>query len=114
MGKSDFCGAPVQQLVRFGMLVALGHSQAAHLHATGALNAGATGADLFGVCETGGGETGGRVRRLAAENGGSCWSPPAGALGRQLSATRLTASLPEATNGADACDACPIRRLEFS
>lgn len=41
-----------QQLVHFAMLVALGHTQAAKLHVQGALKAGATPGELYGVCET--------------------------------------------------------------
>ena len=41
-----------QQLVHFAMLVALGHTQAAELHVRGALKAGASPAELYGICET--------------------------------------------------------------
>ena len=44
--------ARVQQLVYFGMLLPVGHREAARLHATGALKAGASIRDLMGVCET--------------------------------------------------------------
>lgn len=41
-----------QQLVQFGMLVAMRASDAARLHAAGAIRAGATLSDLQGVAET--------------------------------------------------------------
>jgi 4-carboxymuconolactone decarboxylase len=45
-------GPRVQQLVLFGQLVALGHTDPARLHARGALRAGASPGDLVGVAET--------------------------------------------------------------
>lgn len=39
-----------QQLVHFAMLVALGHTHAAELHVRGALKAGSSAAELYGVC----------------------------------------------------------------
>jgi 4-carboxymuconolactone decarboxylase len=45
-------GGRVQQLVHFGQLLALGRSDAARLHARGALHSGASLADLVGVAET--------------------------------------------------------------
>ncbi|WP_039798039.1 carboxymuconolactone decarboxylase family protein [Nocardia araoensis] len=45
-------GARVQQLVHVGQLLVLGRSDAARLHARGALHAGADLADLVGVAET--------------------------------------------------------------
>lgn len=45
-------GPRVQQLVHFGQLLALGRSGPARIHASGALHAGATTADLIGVAET--------------------------------------------------------------
>lgn len=44
--------AKTQQLVHFGMLIALREAGAARLHARGAVRAGATAAELMGVCET--------------------------------------------------------------
>lgn len=44
--------ARTQQMIHFGMLIALGKEGPARLHAQGALRAGATAPDLFGVCET--------------------------------------------------------------
>lgn len=41
-----------QQLVHFAMLLALGRTQAAQLHARGAVKAGALAQELYGVCET--------------------------------------------------------------
>lgn len=41
-----------QQLVHFGMLVAMGEDVPAALHVRGAMKAGATARDLFGVAET--------------------------------------------------------------
>lgn len=41
-----------QQLVQFAMLIGAGETAAARHHAAGALKAGATPAELFGVCET--------------------------------------------------------------
>lgn len=41
-----------QQLVHFAMLIASGEEGAARLHAVGAIKAGASLRDLFGVCET--------------------------------------------------------------
>lgn len=45
-------GAKIQQLVHFAMLVAIGEVEPARLHVRGALKAGATPGDLYGVCET--------------------------------------------------------------
>jgi 4-carboxymuconolactone decarboxylase len=45
-------GAKIQQLVHFAMLVAIGETEPARLHVRGALRAGATPGDLYGVCET--------------------------------------------------------------
>ena len=45
-------GAKIQQLVHFAMLVAIGEAEPARLHVRGALRAGATPGDLYGVCET--------------------------------------------------------------
>lgn len=45
-------GAKVQQLVHFAMLIAIGEVVPARLHVRGALRAGATPGDLYGVCET--------------------------------------------------------------
>ncbi len=45
-------GAKIQQLVHFAMLVAIGEVEPARLHVRGALRAGATPGDLYGVCET--------------------------------------------------------------
>jgi 4-carboxymuconolactone decarboxylase len=45
-------GAKVQQLVHFAMLIAIGEVDPARLHVRGALRAGATSGDLYGVCET--------------------------------------------------------------
>lgn len=42
----------VQQLVHFALLIGAGADGPARLHAQGALRAGATAAELFGVCET--------------------------------------------------------------
>lgn len=42
----------VQQLVHFAMLVAKGEKEPAKLHVRGALRAGATPRELYGVCET--------------------------------------------------------------
>ncbi|MHB1756172.1 MAG: carboxymuconolactone decarboxylase family protein [Leptospirillum sp.] len=42
-----------QQLVHLAMLLAQGNRDAAILHVRGALKAGATPAELYGVCETG-------------------------------------------------------------
>lgn len=42
----------IQQLVHLGMLLALGHEAAARLHAHAAVSAGASPAELHGVCET--------------------------------------------------------------
>lgn len=41
-----------QQIVHFAMLIGAGEDGPARLHAKGALRAGATISDLFGVCET--------------------------------------------------------------
>lgn len=41
-----------QQLIHFAMLLALGQTEAAQLHVRGAIKAGATPGELFGVCET--------------------------------------------------------------
>lgn len=45
-------GPKIQQLVHFAMLIAIGEVEPAKLHVRGALRAGATPADLYGVCET--------------------------------------------------------------
>ncbi|MFA5974016.1 MAG: carboxymuconolactone decarboxylase family protein [Lentimicrobiaceae bacterium] len=45
-------GAKIQQVVHFAMLVAIGEVEPARLHVRGALKAGATPGDLYGVCET--------------------------------------------------------------
>lgn len=42
----------IQQLVHFALLIGAGADGPARLHAQGALKAGATVAELFGVCET--------------------------------------------------------------
>lgn len=42
----------IQQLVHLGMLLAMGREEPARLHAQAALQAGATKAELHGVCET--------------------------------------------------------------
>jgi 4-carboxymuconolactone decarboxylase len=44
--------AKTQQLVHFAMLIGAKETEPAHLHARGALLAGANVAELFGVCET--------------------------------------------------------------
>lgn len=41
-----------QQLVHLAMLLAIGRTEPARLHAQGALKAGASPRDLYGVCET--------------------------------------------------------------
>lgn len=41
-----------QQLIHFALLIGAGQQAPAELHARGALRAGATVAELFGVCET--------------------------------------------------------------
>jgi 4-carboxymuconolactone decarboxylase len=41
-----------QQLVHLAMLIGAGETEPARLHVKGALRAGATAAELFGVCET--------------------------------------------------------------
>ncbi|MFZ1805632.1 MAG: carboxymuconolactone decarboxylase family protein [Cyclobacteriaceae bacterium] len=45
-------GPKIQQLVHFAMLVTIGEVGPAKLHVRGALRAGATPGDLYGVCET--------------------------------------------------------------
>jgi len=45
-------GTKIQQLVHFAMLIAIGQVEPARLHVRGALRAGATPGDLYGVCET--------------------------------------------------------------
>jgi len=45
-------GPKIQQLVHFSMLIAEGEVEPAKLHVRGALRAGATPGDLYGVCET--------------------------------------------------------------
>lgn len=44
--------AKTQQLVHFALLIGAGEEMPAALHARGALKAGATAAELWGVCET--------------------------------------------------------------
>ncbi|MBC8156242.1 MAG: carboxymuconolactone decarboxylase family protein [Bacteroidetes bacterium] len=44
--------AKYQQLVHFALLIGAGREAPARLHAKGALRAGASVAELFGVCET--------------------------------------------------------------